>query len=201
MKSKLIVLTIILLMILSACEITPTPTPDQEAKPEPTKTFTPEPEPAQADTAPEAQEPTPEPTATFTPTPIPCVELLTPLDLADLPPAGKVVFSWETHPEADSYSLNFIFPDGLTLNFTTDETTMNRYMDGFSMHPAYNQSGEHQWNVTALNAAGEALCQSDFLTFTKAISEIAPESAPQGDGDGGGGAGDDEKPGGGNING
>jgi len=116
------------------------------------------------------------------------VELLTPLDLADLPPEGKVVFTWTAHPDAKSYSLNFIFPDGLELNFTTSETTKNRYMDGFSMHPAYNQSGEHQWNVSALNAAGAEICQSDFFTFTKPAYEVAPKSPPQdNDNDGGGG--------------
>ncbi len=182
MKSKLTTLAITLLLLLSACELTPTPTLEEEPEPQPTETFTPEPEPAQADTAPEveepAEEPEPEPTATFTPTPIPCVELLTPLDFADLPAEGKVVFTWTAHPDADTYSLNFVFPDGLTLNFLTDETTKNRYMDGFSMHPAYNQSGEHQWNVSALNAASEELCQSDFFTFIKPASN----SGSQGDG-------------------
>ncbi|MBT3338722.1 MAG: hypothetical protein HN855_10660 [Anaerolineae bacterium] len=100
-----------------------------------------------------------------------------PLDKADLPAEGKVVFSWTAHDSAESYLLNFIFPDGLTLEFTSDETTKNRYMDGFSMHPAYSQSGEHQWNVTALNAAGEELCQSDFFTFTKGVSDGVGEES------------------------
>ena len=70
---------------------------------------------------------------------------------------------------ADLYQIN-----------TTNKTTKNRYMDGFSMHPAYNQSGEHQWYVTALNAASEGLCQSDFFIFTKPVLG----NAPQGDNDG-----------------
>ncbi|MBT7188623.1 MAG: hypothetical protein HN916_00370 [Anaerolineae bacterium] len=188
MKRKLTLLITTLMLILSACEITPTPLPEPET------------EPAQVDAVPEAEEVVPEPTATFTPesaendTPAEeevaapeeteekteqCLELLTPLDKADLPAEGKVVFSWTAHDSAESYSLNFIFPDGLTLEFATNETTKNRYMDGFSMHPAYNQSGEHQWNVTALNAAGEEICQSDFFTFTKPQT---PENKPQGDG-------------------
>ncbi len=139
----------------------------------------------------ESEEPIPEPTATFTLTPHPCVVLIEPLDLADLPPQGKVVFTWTAHPDANSYSLNFVFPDGLELNFTTDETTLNRYMDGFSMHPAYTQSGEHQWNVSALNAAGEELCQSNFFTFTKNLSDGASEEGNN-NGDGGVNGGDED---------
>ncbi len=135
MNSKLI-LTFILLLGLSACKVTPTPTEE----PLPTETFTPE--PAQVDVVPEEENE--EPTETFTPEPevntaeetLLCTELLTPEDGADLPANGKVIFSWNAHPDADTYSLNFIFPDGLELNFTTDEPTTHRYMDGFSMHPA-----------------------------------------------------------------
>ncbi|MBT3190725.1 MAG: hypothetical protein HN736_04305 [Anaerolineae bacterium] len=180
MKRKLITLIIALMLILSACEFPPTSPPEEEAESLPTKTFTPEPEPSQPDTAPEAEEIAEEPTATFTPTSVPCVELLSPLDLADLPAEGKVIFSWTPLDDAETYSLNFIFPDGLTLRFETNKTTKNRYMDGFSMHPAYNQSGEHQWYVTALNAASEGLCQSDFFIFTKPVLG----NAPQGDNDG-----------------
>ena len=175
MKRKLIILSTLLLGILACGVTTRTPSPEPAA------------EPAQVDVAPEVEEVAPEPTATFTPEPEPqeetieekpsCIELLTPLDKADLPAEGKVVFSWTAHDSAESYSLNFVFPDGLMLNFATNETTINRYMDGFSMHPAYNQSGEHQWNITALNAAGEEICQSEFITFTKP----ALGNAPQGD--------------------
>jgi hypothetical protein len=180
MKRKLIILSTLLLGILACGVVTPTPSPEPAA------------ESAQVDVAPEVEEVAPEPTATFTPEPEPqeetteeipsCLELLTPLDKADLPAEGKVVFSWTTHSEADSYSLNFVFPDGLELNFAADETTKNRYMDGFSMHPAYNQSGEHQWNVSALNAAGEEICQSEFFTFTKPA--LGNTSQDNGGGDG-----------------
>ncbi|MCP4138890.1 MAG: hypothetical protein GY755_01110 [Chloroflexi bacterium] len=187
MKSKFILLTTIIILLLSACEFPsqteePAPEPAPLAEVEVPEVVEPEPEEIAPET--DEEEAAPEPTATFTPTPTPCVELLSPLNLADLPAEGKVVFSWEAHPEADSYSLNFIFPDGLTLEFATNETTKNRYMDGFSMHPAYNQSGEHQWNVNALNAAGEELCQSDLFTFTKHLSGGASEGASQGDGGG-----------------
>jgi hypothetical protein len=192
MKSKFILLTFILILILSACELTPTPTPEPDSStgsgqapannpaPQPTATFTPEPEePNETESEPESSEA--ETSKEIEEVEEYCLILLEPLDLADLPAQGKVIFSWEAHPDAESYSLNFVFPDGLTLNFITDETTLNRYMDGFSMHPAYNQSGEHQWNVSALNAGGEELCQSDFFTFAKQATGSAPQDNGNGD--------------------
>ena len=202
MKSKLIVLTTALLLLLSACELTPTPDPSTGSGQAPAEEPAAEveaPEVVETEPTPEeTQAPTeeePEPTQTKKPVDeqeevINCVELLEPLDGSEFPGNARVTFSWSAHPDAESYSLNFIFPDGLELSFALDETTTARYMSGFSMHPSYNQSGEHQWNVSALNAAGEALCQSDFFTFTKAISEIAPEeSAPQDNGNGDSGNG------------
>ena len=197
MKSKLIVLTTILLLLLSACEPTPTPTPKPLEEPA-VEIEAPEveeqEEPAETEDEPEVVE-TEEPTEEIAV----CVELLAPLNGADFAGNTRVTFSWSAHPDAKSYLLTFVFPDDLELTFTTNETTLNRYMDGFSMHPAYNQSGEHQWNVSALNAAGEELCQSDFFTFTKALSDVAPDTAPQGDGNDGGGG--DSGPGGGNTGG
>ena len=188
MKKNLILLITTLMLILSACELTPTPT---EESSEPTATFTPI--PAQVDVAPEVEEVVPESTATptFTPTPTPltCAQLLAPENNAELPAEGKVTFSWTQVDDAALYSLNFIFPNELTLSFDTTETSKNRYMEAFSMHPAYSQGGEHQWNVTTLNAAGEEICQSDFFTFTKPVLGSPPQSdGNDGDGD------DDEKP-------
>jgi hypothetical protein len=177
MKSKLIALAIILILLLSACELTQTPTPKPVEEPaaevEAPEVVESEPEPQ------ETQAPTEEPEVVETEDPeeeiVTCVELIEPLDGADFAGNTRVTFSWSAHPDAESYLLTFVFPDGLELTFTTDETTLNRYMDGFSMHPAYNQSGEHQWNVSALNAAGEEICQSDFFTFTKPVSDVASE--------------------------
>lgn len=175
MKSKLIILLALLLGLVSCL---PMPTPTEES-PQPTATSTPK--SVQVEAAPEAKKEEPAPTATFTliPEALSCIELLTPEDKTELPAEGKVTFSWTALDEAALYSLNFIFPDGLTLEFETNETTKNRYMEAFSMHPAYTQDGKHQWNVTALNAAGEEICISDIFVFTK----------PQSDGDSGDGNG------------
>jgi len=173
MNLKLILLSLTLLLGLVSC--LPTPTPTEESS-QPTATLTPE--SVQVEAASEAKKEEPAPTATFPPTPKPlnCIELLTPEDKTELPAEGKVTFSWTPVDEAALYSLNFIFPDGLALEFVTNETSKNRYMEAFSMHPAYTQGGKHQWNVSALNAAGKEICSSDIFTFTK----------PQGDGGPGG---------------
>ncbi|MBC8336543.1 MAG: hypothetical protein ISR59_10075 [Anaerolineales bacterium] len=182
MKSKLILILALLLGTLACGVSTPTPAPSNDAAQEdPTATFTPE--PAKINAAPEVKDEKPASTATFTPEHPDCVELLTPLDKVELPAEGKVTFTWTALDEAELYILNFIFPDGLALEFETAETSKNRYMEAFSMHPAYNQGGEHQWNVTTLNADGEEICNSDFFTFTK------PTNAPQDGSDGDSGDG------------
>ena len=180
MKSKLILILALLLGTLACGVSTPTPAPSNvAAQEEPTATFTPE--PAKINAAPEVKDEEPASTATFTPEHPDCVELLTPLDKVELPAEGKVTFTWTALDEAELYILNFIFPDGLALEFETAETSKNRYMEAFSMHPAYTQSGEHQWNVSALNAAGEEICSSDFFIFTK------PQTQSNGSNGGGGG--------------
>ncbi|MBT3322514.1 MAG: hypothetical protein HN392_09550 [Anaerolineae bacterium] len=190
MKSKLIII-FILLLSLSACKITPTPvlSGDEEPTDEPkaTETFTPEPA--------QVEEKTPEPTETFTPEPVvdeleetpSCTQLLTPEDGAELPSSGQVTFSWQPVEGAALYQLYILFPTEVDLTFELAETSITRYTESFSMHPAYHQGGEHQWNVTALNAEGEIICSSDFLTFRKPDSISTPENRSQGDGGGDGG--------------
>lgn len=189
MKSKLLFLCILFLG-LASCEITPTPT--EEGEPTATATFTPK--PAQADVVPEVEDL--EPTETFTPEPavsdneeiLECTELLTPEDGAELGASGAVTFSWEPVDGAVLYQLYILFPSEVDLTFELAETSITRYTEAFSMHPAYHQGGVHQWNVTALNAKGEIICSSDFFTFTKPDSTSASGDAPQGDG------GDGESP-------
>ncbi|NQU31208.1 MAG: hypothetical protein HQ525_11125 [Anaerolineae bacterium] len=176
MKSKLILIPALLLGTLACGVSTPTPAPSNDAAQEdPTATFTPT----------NTETNTPTATPTFTPppthTPLVCVQPLIPENGAELPAEGKVTFTWTALDEAELYILNFFFPDGLTLEFETTETSKNRYMEAFSMHPAYTQSGEHQWNVSALNAAGEEICSSDFFIFTK------PQTQSNGSNGGGGG--------------
>ena len=176
MKLKLIIILTLLLGILACGVATPTPTAETA------------PEPVQVNAVPDVEEEKPVivPTATSTPEPEPqeeiieekpsCVELLTPANNDEFLPEGKEIFSWTVLENAALYQLNFILPDESILTFESEETKITRYIEAFT------QDGEYQWNVTALNTAGEEICSSDFSSFTKPET---PENKPQGDdGDG-----------------
>ena len=133
-----------------------------------TFTFLPEPEPV-----PEVQDEEPEPTPTFTPTPEPilskdevCTQPLTPEDGAELPYIGKVIFSWTEIEDATKYILTITMPSGNIVTFESDKTEIVRYLE------AFEQGGEYEWSITALNAKGEEICESAIFTFTK---EIKPQ--------------------------
>jgi len=95
------------------------------------------------------------------------VELLYPENAVEVPAVGKVTFEWTALEGADVYLLTFTLPPDDEVIFETDGTTRDRYMEAFGM------AGEFEWNVSALNADGLELCQSDFFTFTKPLSERA----------------------------
>lgn len=162
---------IFLALLLSAC-LPVTPTPMEEATEESATT--------EEAVATEERTVTEEPAATeaLTEPPLRCVELLAPLNLADLPALGKVTFEWSALEGADSYLLIFTLSSGESVAFETDGTTRERYMEAFP------QGGAYQWNVAALDAEGETLCDSDFFTFAKPVSVTVPENVPQaGDGE------------------
>jgi hypothetical protein len=129
---------------------------------------------------------TEEPVATESPTeaptepPLTCVTLLTPINGVDIPPIGKVTFSWTPMNEAGSYVLNIILPSGDIVPFETDQTFRDRYMEAFVA------GGEYQWQVVAQGANGSEICVSEVATFDKP----AYEKPKSGGGDGSGNDGD-----------
>ena len=162
MKTKLKFLLIILLITL-ACGKT-IPALDQSDEPvqeKLTATFTP------TATATSTATSTPTATPTFTPEPLVCFEPLTPEDGAELPYIGKVIFSWTEIPDATKYILEITMPSGNIVSFENDKTEIARYLE------AFEQGGEYQWSITALNAADEEFCESATFIFTK-------ETKPQG---------------------
>ena len=176
MKSKLLLLFILLLNILACGVATPTPTTGPAV------------ESAQMNAVPDIEEekPAPVPTPTFTPEPEPqeeiveekpsCVELLTPENEIEFGETAKVIFSWTAMDNTASYILNITLPFGNITTFESEETEITRYIEAFT------QGGEYQWNVTALNAAGEEICSSDFFSFTKPETPQKPENAPKDNG-------------------
>ena len=170
MKLKLFILLTLLLGIL-ACGVA---------------TLMPTAEPAQVDAVPEVEEEKPViiPTASFTPEPqeaiieekLNCVELLTPENETEFGESAKVTFSWTIMDNAASYILNITLPSEDIVAFKSEEIEITRYIEAFT------QAGEFQWNITALNAAGEEICSSDFFTFAKPLSDGASkESSSDGD--------------------
>ncbi|MBT3338716.1 MAG: hypothetical protein HN855_10630 [Anaerolineae bacterium] len=129
-----------------------------------------------------------EETLIITPTPgiFGCAQPLTPENGAELPKIGKEIFSWAAVEDATRYLLTITVPSGNTITFEGNRTEIGRYME------AFEQGGEYQWAVTALNAASGEICESTVFTFSKLASP--PESAPppKNSGGGGGDGGDDD---------
>ena len=110
--------------------------------------------------------------------PITCVRLLYPENAVEVPAVGKVTFEWTAHEGAETYLLTFTLPSGETVDFETNGTTRDRYMEAFA------QAGEYQWNVTALASDGSQIFSNEFFTFTKPQK---PGGGSGSDGSGGGG--------------
>ncbi len=132
---------------------------------------------------------TEEPTETPTETPIACVTLLSPVDGVEIPPVGKVTFSWTTLDEAGKYVLNIILPSGDIVPFETDQIFHDQYMEAFSM------GGEYQWQVVAQGKDGSEICVSEVAKFDKSAYSPPQENGGEnkndegstGGGDSGGG--------------
>jgi hypothetical protein len=126
---------------------------------------------------------TEEPTETPTETPIACVTLLTPINGVEIPPVGKVTFSWTPMDEAEKYVLNIILPSGEVVAFQTNQTFHDRYMEAFI------SGGEYQWQVVAQGKDGSEICISDVAKFDKSAYQPPKNNGGGGNDDGGDGGG------------
>ncbi len=136
---------------------------------------------------------TEEPILTEEPTEIPiaCVTLLTPVNGVEIPPVGKVTFSWTAIDEAGRYVLNIVLPSGDTVPFETDQTFHNQYMEAFST------GGEYQWRVVALGKDGSEICVSEIIRFNKSAYTPPQNNINNSGGSDDGGNGDNGNNGGG----
>lgn len=114
-----------------------------------------------------------------------CVTLLAPMNDADIPPVGKVTFSWTPMDEAGSYVLNIILPSGETFAYETDQTFSDFYMEAFIA------GGEYRWRVIAQNTDGSEICISKVAIFNKSAYEKpnAGDGGNAGSGESGGDGG------------
>jgi hypothetical protein len=164
MKSKVVILSFVSLLLFSCAPATPTQ--EDEVVEIVTEEIV-------------TKESVSEPIATEEPTetPIACVTLLSPVNGAEIPPVGKVTFSWTPMDEAGNYVLNIILPSGEIVPFETDQTFRDRFMEAFVA------GGEYEWQVVAQGVDGSEICVSEVATFEK------PAYIKTNDGGNGGNAG------------
>jgi len=128
---------------------------------------------------------TEEPTEAPTETPIACVTLLSPVNGIEIPPVGKVTFSWTALDEAGKYILNIILPTGDIVPFETSQTIYDRYMEAFTF------GGEYQWQVVTQDINGSEICVSEIAKFDKPAYNPPKESGSSDGNDGANGGGGD----------
>lgn len=155
---NLLLLTLLSLTLISCVPATPVST-EQLMEPSvetqaPATQHLPTEEPVQAEISPTELPPTEV-------LEIACTKLLTPQDNVELSAAGKVTFAWEPVADADLYLLNFNLPAGDNVEFKTDETAKDRYMEAFGM------SGEFEWSVVTLDVKGNEIYTSFPFSFIK----------------------------------
>ena len=158
MKTKVVIL-VLLSILFSSC-VQELPTQEDEVVDVATEEISTE-EPVSQTIATEEPIVTEEPTEAPTETPIACVTLLSPVNGVEIPPVGKVTFSWTALNEAGKYVLNIILPTGDIVPFETDQTIYDRYMEAFTF------GGEYQWQVIAQDENGSEICVSEVAKFNK----------------------------------
>jgi hypothetical protein len=90
-----------------------------------------------------------------------CSRLQNPGPGAQLPAVGWGKFEWDAWPQAATYVLEIIAPNGWRLTIETDNTSVSRAME------AFDSGGEYTWAVYAMSATGEELCRSNTQIFSK----------------------------------
>lgn len=99
-------------------------------------------------------------------------KLVAPPEGAELEHLGKVNFEWEPQPGATKYVLTFVTSNGNTVSFETTETSIEKYIEIFPTE------GNYQWSVSAFSEAGDELCKSETVSFSKPDSEWTPPEEP-----------------------
>ncbi|MBE0670370.1 MAG: hypothetical protein IH588_07265 [Anaerolineales bacterium] len=158
MKEKIAILVFVSFLLFSCAPATPTQ--EDEVVEIATEEIVNE-EPVSQPVTTEESIVTEEPTEIPTETTIACVTLLTPVNGVEIPPVGKVTFSWTPLDEAGKYVLNIILPSGDIVPFETDQIFHDQYMEAFSF------GGEYQWQVVAQGKEDNEICVSEVAKFDK----------------------------------
>ncbi len=130
------------------------PTSTNTSTPAPTATITLTPNPSPTSTE------IPPPTLTETPTPS-CLRLLSPPNGANLPSLGKQTFEWEPLSGAKKYVLQINAPGYRKQTFESEQPSLYRWLNTIPW------AGDYSWQVTAMDANGQIMCDSGQFGFTK----------------------------------
>jgi hypothetical protein len=104
------------------------------------------------------------PRPTDTPIQQACFQLLTPTDgtiLSDKEDLEKITFSWQSVEGAANYRVDVLVPVGQTVTFNFNETSRDIYMQNIQL------PGRYEWQVTAEDANGSAICSSETFSFER----------------------------------
>lgn len=123
-------------------------------------------EPPAPPTEPPATEPSSSPAA--------CFNIIYPLDQANLPHNGPVLFAWEPQPDAAKYIVTFYYPpSGAPVPLETTGTELLRYMDTML------EGGNYPWDVAAIGSDGNEICRASGQSFNKPSSKPDDLVAPK----------------------
>jgi len=90
-----------------------------------------------------------------------CLNIIGPSGGSSFDPMGRVTFSWDGRSDAARYRLSIHYPNGATMSFYTDSTSIARYLESMP------GGGSYTWDVTALDSAGNSICTTGESSFTK----------------------------------
>ncbi len=142
------------------------PTSTNTSTAAPTATITQTPNPSLTST----EIPSPTLTETLTPS---CLRLLNPSNGANLPSLGKQTFEWEPLTGAKKYVLQINAPGNRKQTFESEQPSIYRWLNTIPW------AGDYSWQVIALDADGQIMCESGPFGFTKPkfrpTATIAPE--------------------------
>jgi hypothetical protein len=160
MRTQLILVSLAVVLLITACGAPPAATPQPQFTQAPSKAPIVVSGSASRTPSPEAGAATPTLQALVSSSSS-CFDLLTPENNAELPSIGPINFTWQPLQDAARYTVEIKLPDGSTLPFETSDTKLRRYAESTAI------GGTYEWQVTAYDASGATLCTAGPLGYLK----------------------------------
>ncbi len=90
-----------------------------------------------------------------------CLNIISPTGGSSLDQMGRVTFAWDGRSDAAKYKLTIHYPNGATVSFYTDSTSIGRYAESMP------GGGSYSWDVTAFDSSGNSICTTGESAFSK----------------------------------